>query len=373
MDFLKSNDSLDNLTALTNKQTQNLAVVYILSLSFSIIGSISVISVSLVKKKYFDDQVRPLVQLTLADFLAAALLFSTTVIELLPAEGFLNAYVFCHYGMGLALSFYCVSFLLVMIYAYEVKLTVQGWRETSNPNLQNGTHCKIKREHLYLLYFLAWSVPVVAFIVNVITILNSATEIIPNHLNEKFALGINKMSVNEDYSFFCSRCIFLIHMPSDICEAHEDIWKRDLVMKILFFLYVFAVVTCSVVAYCKVNLWCRRYEEDGLFCLRGDGFNNRNIKDIYLTVKFIFLAFLICWTPAFILIILSLANISPTKLFALYIIQAFTMSLQGFLDSIAYGWLRRNFRQVALGERSPILLASNARPFYDESLTLPRS
>ncbi|KAG2460407.1 TM116 protein, partial [Polypterus senegalus] len=127
------------------------------------------------------------------------------------------------------------------------------------------------------------------------------------------------------------------------------------------------------VAYCKVNLWCRRYEEDGLFCLRGDGFNNRNIKDIYLTVKFIFLAFLICWTPAFILIILSLANISPTKLFALYIIQAFTMSLQGFLDSIAYGWLRRNFRQVALGERSPILLASNARPFYDESLTLPRS
>ncbi|MGH0175070.1 UNVERIFIED_CONTAM: hypothetical protein FKN15_069738 [Acipenser sinensis] len=49
--------------------------------------------------------------------------------------------------------------------------------------------------------------------------------------------------------------------------------------------------------------------------------------------------------------------------------QAFTMPLQGFLDSIAYGWFRRNFREVALGERVALLAYVHSRAFYDESLT----
>ncbi|MGH0127620.1 UNVERIFIED_CONTAM: hypothetical protein FKN15_035260 [Acipenser sinensis] len=49
--------------------------------------------------------------------------------------------------------------------------------------------------------------------------------------------------------------------------------------------------------------------------------------------------------------------------------QASTMPLQGFLDSIAYGWFRRNFREVALGERVALLAYVHSRAFYDESLT----
>ncbi|XP_041112249.1 uncharacterized protein LOC121319133 [Polyodon spathula] len=272
------------------------------------------------------------------------------------------------------MSFYCTIFLLVMVYAYEAKQAVQGWREASDPDSQHENHCRRKKKTLYLLYFLAWSLPALGFLVKVITILNSATEIIPGNLN------ITKC-------FYCSSCI-LVLIHNDVCGP-QDTLKKDL-MKILFFLYVLVVLTsctvshlfecilhytlCSLlqVVYCKVKQWCQR--QQGYLHLEGDGFSSRNIQSIYVTLRSILLVFLICWTPAFILVLLGLLlhDVNPQSLHFLYILQvlqASTMPLQGFLDSIAYGWFRRNFREVALGDRVALLAYMHSRAFYDESLT----
>ncbi|XP_041110499.1 kappa-type opioid receptor-like isoform X1 [Polyodon spathula] len=348
--------SFDNRTVLSDNKMHTLAIIYISSLSLSLIGSGSVIVVSVIKKRYLDEQARPLFQLALADFLAAAALLATSTIEILPSK-LLALCRFCPYGIALAMSFYCTIFLLVMVYAYEAKQAVQGWREASDPDSQQENHCPRKKKTLYLLYFLAWSLPALGFLAKVITILNSATEITPSN-------------PNVTNCFYCSSCI-LVLIHNDVCGP-QDTLKEDLI-KILFFLYVLVVLTSCTVLYCKVKQWCRRQQEECLLPVEGDGFSSRNIRGIYVTVRSILLVFLICWTPAFILVLVGLLlhDVSPQSLHFLYILQvlqASTMPLQGFLDSLVYGWFRRNFREVALGERVGLLAYVHSRAFYDESL-----
>ncbi|GAB0175398.1 transmembrane protein 116-like [Grus japonensis] len=151
-----------------------------------------------------DDELRPLFLLALADFLAAAVLLSMAVIQLLPAPLFVPAYAACPYGLMLATTFYAVSFLMVVVYAYEAYRTIHGWR--------------------------AWHVAALQYV------------------------------------------------------GRKDVGLEG---KIIFFLYLLLVLSCCT---------------------------------------------------------------------------ALTVSLQGFLHSLVYGWLRQNFRQEAVGKR-PSLQA-----FYDESL-----
>ncbi|KAK2519361.1 hypothetical protein Q9966_013988 [Columba livia] len=75
-----------------------------------------------------DKQLRPLFLLALADLLAATAVLSTATIQLLPAPLFVPAYAACPYGLMLATTFYAVSFLMVVVYAYEAYRTVHGWR-----------------------------------------------------------------------------------------------------------------------------------------------------------------------------------------------------------------------------------------------------
>lgn len=48
--------------------------------------------------------------------------------------------------------------------------------------------------------------------------------------------------------------------------------------------------------------------------------------------------------------------------------QALSTSLQGFLHSLAYGWLRQNFRREAVGPRPSLQHPRGLQGFYDESL-----
>ncbi|XP_064417183.1 uncharacterized protein SI:DKEY-30C15.2 [Latimeria chalumnae] len=126
-----------NTSALTDGQILQLTYIYLSALSLSLLGSGSVFAVTVVKGRCFNDQVRPLVQLALADFLAAAAaLLSMAIIQLLPPHLFIFAYYLCPYGVILAMMFYNVSFLMVMVYAYETNRAIKGWREMSIADVQ---------------------------------------------------------------------------------------------------------------------------------------------------------------------------------------------------------------------------------------------
>ncbi|XP_074980711.1 uncharacterized protein LOC125625375 isoform X2 [Caretta caretta] len=138
-------------------------------------------------------------------------------------------------------------------------------------------------------------------------------------------------------------------------------------MKIIFFLSLLLVLSCCTFLYCRVKLWCRRNNEVRLMNMENDGFASRNIQSVCKISRCFQLVFLICWTPAFLLSILSFTSIEPASIFALHVAMALTMSLQGLLHSLVYGWLRQNFRQEALGETLPLRYYPGLKACYEES------
>uniref|UniRef100_W5NJD4 G-protein coupled receptors family 1 profile domain-containing protein n=1 Tax=Lepisosteus oculatus TaxID=7918 RepID=W5NJD4_LEPOC len=329
---------------------------------YSLLGSGSVIVVSMVKKRHLDGQVRPLFQLALADFLAAAVLLSMSVINILTV---LSIYNVCEYAIPLALSFYGTTFLLVMVYAYEAKQAVGGWRESSDGQVYDLRSCTLSNLKFPVLCLIK-CVPGLCFLTQVVALRNSPAELFPSHPTTNLITFASDTRRN-DYHFYCCSCILLVYKENDSSLKVKPEWYTYL-MKVFFLAYVLVVITCCIVVYYRVNKWCQDRQGECMFLVEGDGFSRRNMRGIYCTARSVVLVMVVCWTPAFFLVLLSLLIPKQESLFLLYVLQAITVSLQGFLNSIAYGWLRRNFREAALGERLA-LLAQNPRAFYDESLT----
>ncbi|XP_030327928.1 uncharacterized protein LOC115601727 [Strigops habroptila] len=308
---------------------------------------------------------RPLCLLALADLLAAASVLGTATIQALPAPLFIPAYAACPYGWMLATTFYAVSFLMVVVYAFESYRTVHGWRARHVAALQEGSGCL---EHVWqeLPYVLAWLVPVLTLLGQLIARGTSLTDIAPRHLEPIMPWRGN--SSQETYSLYCSSCLLLIHHAQDIC--YEYVGRKDVGLegKIIFFLYLLLVLSCCTLLYHRVQRRCRRDVAAPLLALERDGFAGRSIRSVSRVSHYFQLVFLLCWAPAFLLTLLSFTSIKPASVFALYIATALTTSLQGFLHSLVYGWLRQNFRQEVVGKSLSLQHPRGLRAFYDESL-----
>ncbi|XP_044883297.1 uncharacterized protein LOC123375920 isoform X3 [Mauremys mutica] len=237
----------NNVSALSNDKIFVLTRVYLAALSLSLVGSSSVLAVATLRRRCFHSQLRPLFLLSLADFLAALVLIITAAIQLLPAQLFILAYEFCPYGLMLAMMFYAISFLMVIVYAYEVNRTIRGWRVTHEPAPQERSRCMERAQHC-LPYVLA-----------------------------------------------C--CLILIHRSQDVCYKYVGGKDTGLEMKILFFMYLLLVLSCSTFLYCRVKRWCRRNNEVRLLNMENDGFASRNIQSVCKISRCFQLVFLICWTP----------------------------------------------------------------------------
>ncbi|XP_067387527.1 transmembrane protein 116-like [Emydura macquarii macquarii] len=354
----------NSASALSNDKIFVLTCVYLMALSLSLIGSCSVLAVATLRRRCFRSQLCPLFLLSLADFLAALVLIVMATIQLLPARLFLLVYEFCPYGLMLAMMFYAVSFLMVIVYAYEVNRTMRGWRATQVTALQETRRCTQRAQHC-LPYILAWLLPALVFLGQLTWRGTLVRDIAPRPLEPIMPRKAN-LSTGA-YSLYCSSCLILIHRSQDVCYKYAGRKDPGLEGKIIFFMYLLLVLSCCTFLYCRVKLWCRRTNEVRLLNVENDGFAGRNLQRVCTISHCFQLAFLICWTPAFLLSILSFTSIKPTSIFALYIAMALTMSLQGLLHSLVYGWMRPNFRQEALGERIPLRYYPGLKAFYDES------
>lgn len=76
-------------------------------------------------------------------------------------------------------------------------------------------------------------------------------------------------------------------------------------------------------------------------------------------------------SAAFLLTLLSFTSIKPASVFVLYVATALTVSLQGFLHSLVYGWLRQNFRQEAVGKRPSLQHQRGLKAFYESLGAVP--
>ncbi|XP_076219858.1 transmembrane protein 116-like isoform X1 [Aptenodytes patagonicus] len=352
-------------SALSDNQVFVLTCIYLPASLLSLLGSGSVLAVTSRQRRCCHIQLRPLFLLALADFLAAAVLLSTATIQLLPAPLFIPAYAACPYGLMLATTFYSVSFLMVVVYAYEAYRTVRGWRAWHVAALQEKSGC-LENAWQGLPYILAWLVPALTLLGQLIARGTSLTNIAPRPIEPVVPWKGNRS--HETYSLYCSSCLLLIHRAQDNC--YKYIGRKDVGLegKIIFFLYLLLVLSCCTLLYGRVKLWCQRNAAAPLLTLGKDGFAGRSIRSVSKVSHYFQLVFLLCWAPAFLLTLLSFTSIKPASVFVLYVATALTVSLQGFLHSLVYGWLRQNFRQEAVGKRSSLQHRWGLKTFYDDSL-----
>ncbi|KAM6096697.1 uncharacterized protein VSU04_017376 isoform 5-T5 [Chlamydotis macqueenii] len=300
-------------------------------------------------------------------------------------------------------TFYAVSFLMVVVYAYEAYRAVHGWRAWHVAALQERSGC-LERAWQGLPYILAWWVPapaprhpargwgaapalpalpragrtrsrppVPARLLPALTLLGqlvargtSVTDIAPKPIGPLAPRKGN--GSNETYSLYCSSCLLLVRRAQDLCYAYVGRKDVGLEGKIIFFLYLLLVLSCCTLLYRRVKLWCRRNGAAPLLAPERDGFAGRSIRSVSKVSHYFQLVFLLCWAPAFLLTLLSFTTIRPASLFVLYVATALTVSLQGFLHSLVYGWLRHNFRREAVGARPSLQPHRGLQAFYDESL-----
>uniref|UniRef100_A0A3Q2Y492 Si:dkey-30c15.2 n=1 Tax=Hippocampus comes TaxID=109280 RepID=A0A3Q2Y492_HIPCM len=97
------------------------------SLAPSVIGSCSVLAVSIIRWRHLKEQVSLLVQLSLADLVAALILMFTSAMNKVRTD---DSVTICQYSLPLSLTFYLISFLLVAVYAWKSKNSIKGWRAT---------------------------------------------------------------------------------------------------------------------------------------------------------------------------------------------------------------------------------------------------
>ncbi|KAF1386615.1 hypothetical protein PFLUV_G00096700 [Perca fluviatilis] len=341
---------------LSEDQIDVLSTEYLVLLTPSVIGSFSVLVVSTVRWRHLKEQVLLLVQLALADLLAALILMSTSVMNKLSID---NSVIICQYSLPLSLTFYFISFLLVVVYAWNSKNAIQGWRARSTEDEGGQSRCRRKIVAIPV-YAIVWLIPIAIYIAYVLTPFIKTTQMIPVP---------DRALIFRNDSKYCTSCILFLHVWSDSCSVAERI--HDTFIRVVLFLVVISVMlSCSVIYY-KVGKWYERHEQGGLFPVEGDGRSRRRFKRVFSTARNMVMVILFCWTPALVLILLSTLlnwkNIEQRSLFGLYMLQAASVSLQGFLNSMVYAWRRPNFREAVLGENTP-LLAHEHLAFFDESL-----
>ncbi|KAG7454763.1 hypothetical protein MATL_G00263330 [Megalops atlanticus] len=326
----------------------------------SLVGSSSVVVVSIVKRRYLNEQAQLLFQLALADFLAAAVLLCVSAMNLTDPQQHTDRFKLCSYGLPLTLAFYCVSFLLVAVYAYRLKQAVAGWRESSDSADAGQRNSRNSRAFSWLCVSV-WSLPIACYVCYVSVSSSPANETMRVELYSRKGCGTDTQLQSRKLSSST-----LDHRPSLTWEQNWFELELRFRMKLRP-----ADTWPKQVIYCQVGRWHRKYAQRRLLLVEGDGFGRRRLRGLGSTPLSMVLVPIVCWTPACLLVGLSyVGQISQDRLFVLYVIQALMVSLQGLLHSAVYGWLRRNFREAALSERLP-LLAESPRPFYDESLPRP--
>ncbi|XP_020508578.2 transmembrane protein 116 [Labrus bergylta] len=340
---------------LSDHQIDALSTEYLVLLTPSLIGSFSVLVVSLVRWRQLKEQVHILVQLALADFLAALILMTTSVLNKVSTE---SGVKICQYFLPLSLTFYFISFLLVMVYAWKSRSPIQGWR--TRPTEHAGTQSQCRRNMVAILvYATVWLLPIIMYSVYVLTPFMTTAELTP---------AGDVLIIHND-SQYCTSCILFLHVWRDSCSHPEDI--HDSIVGVCLFLIVITVLmSCSIIYY-DISKWYETQKHEGLFPPEGDARSRRRIKRVFSTARNMVMVILFCWAPALILILLSClmlwTNIEQRSLFFLYVIQAASLSLQGFLNSMVYAWGRPNFTEAVLGENTP-LVAQDHLAFFDESL-----
>ncbi|XP_059532079.1 transmembrane protein 116 isoform X3 [Myotis daubentonii] len=309
--------------------TDNLDLVYsaiqwiqFVMATLSIIGSSSLIAYAVFQNIQKSPEMRPLFYLSFSDLLLGicwlieALLYGTSAA---------NKDIVCYNLQAMGQIFYISSFLYTVNYVWYL------YKELRMKHTQSG--------------------------------------------QSTFSLVIDNTCRVGQIAIISSRCILMHSPPSAMAEllpsANTSVCRTLYFYGLIIFLasFLLSLFTIVVLLIQAQTLYKKFVKSTGFL-------GSEQWAAIHIVeqrVRFYPVAFLCCWGPAVILMIIKLIEPQDTKLhMALYVLQALTASSQGLLNCGVYGWTQYKFFQLKQETRRDAdtqtpLLCSQKR-FYSRGL-----
>ncbi|XP_032217719.1 transmembrane protein 116 isoform X1 [Nematostella vectensis] len=301
-----------------------LAYIYMCTATLSIIGAASIVLAAVIKHRVANSEVRPIFHLSLSDLVASVFLLIGAIL-FCNYKTTVNENILCSYFTALTSSFYMSTFLLTVLYAFEVYGKLKNLYPKITNIRQDDTQAFGSFHQLFFLYTFAWALPLA------ITLSIFAVD------SGESGTG----SLNDD---ICGTCLPVFHYRSENCSLSTDNdlepdWNH--IYKSIFIAMLSICMLAIVVIYILALKLFRKIQVSG-------GIIGRQQYEQQALVRrracIYFLVFIACWLPGTILGILSLKKtFELKKYFVFYVIQALSSPLQGFINCLVYGWRRPGF------------------------------
>lgn len=314
-----SNASPDMLKAL--------AVIYMISSFLSIIGSLSIIIYTCKRRIVCNSEIHPLFHLSLADFFLACGWFVTTSLWWIHRNDSAKDAEACFYLEIVTEIFHIASFFLTVNYATHVFVRIKQRTRDA------GSHGFFYRKLFLGLYALSWIAPVLLMLPMVI------------------------YYTHHDF-LDCSRCLLLFDRPKarmydkrgiEVTDTNNYAWRNYGSIVLVITLGV-SIVLLLVLYFMAMKKFTNLIKRSGLLSIQQRELIESNKKRVMLYI----LVFFICWLPAFVVAFVDLftegQGYSFKKMFVVFLIEGIFTPMQGFFNSLVYGWTRNSFRRIG-GDR----------------------
>ncbi|XP_006894790.1 PREDICTED: transmembrane protein 116 [Elephantulus edwardii] len=292
--------------------------------TLSIIGSSSLITYAVFQNIQTSPEIRPLFYLSFSDLLLGicwlieALLYGTSAA---------NKDIICYNLQAVGQIFYISSFLYTVNYIWylytELRMKHNQSGQNTSPLVIDYT-CRVNQ----MAVLMSSLIPLLLMI-------------------PVFCLG----NISECFRNFSQshRCILMLSPPSAMAEllpsASTSVCRTLYFYGVTIFLasFLFSLLTIVVLLVQAQTLYKRFMKSTGFM-----GSEQWTVVHIVeQRVRFYPVAFLCCWGPAAILMIIKLTKPQDTKLHnAFYVLQALTAASQGLLNCGVYGWTQHKFHQL---------------------------
>ncbi|XP_065176833.1 transmembrane protein 116-like [Sycon ciliatum] len=316
-------------TYLNSDQLEVISITDIISSSASILGCISILVFAIYKNKVCHQSVQPLFHLAMADFCASASLLASCVVHVLYRTRSDEVFTLCSYLNGCVTGFFVITFFLTAAYAAEVYMRV-SFQDKQRTGRGLDPVRRTQFEFMYLMYSMSWVIPLAV----VITMVG-------------YYATFHQETAQKDIHTYCNdSCLpFFSQNNFRVCGSQsQSMFKWLRIYKYLFLVPLLLSFAFNSVIYVKtVSLLRKSFRQAGKMSSE----ENKRLTRVKKNAILFLSIFFICWLPTVLIGIISSVEgdgMDMNRYYPLYICQALLSPLQGLLNTLGYGWQRREFK-----------------------------
>ncbi|XP_066936839.1 transmembrane protein 116-like [Clytia hemisphaerica] len=343
-------------TQLTKQQLEILSIIYLATGFLSLIGSISIIVISIKRRVVTNRTVLPLFHLCLADLFGSLGIIvgaiSNNILheEIYHEEAQRN---YCIVVTMLTTASFMAAFLLTINYALQTYLILNERLGITPSNIFRKILGRCNWSKVFPI--LSWLFPF-------------SFSMFIMFIDSHDPPGA-EFDLDDDICTWCFPLFFYengVSCPSSTDMTPEHFNYYTTYKATFLALIAITIIAVSVLFYSVFKKFKQLLMAGGII----GRIQYESIENVRNRTFILFGALFICWIFPLILGLLSLPfSFKMKKYFGLYVIEALTSPMQGFLNSIVYGWYNLRYR----GGTQEISQSDERRPLIDPSNRRQRS